>query len=150
MKKQYVVGFPFLVQSPEEHVRDRDYVYLMEKKRPSWQYGLINGIGGKIEKDETPLDAMIREANEEAYGLEKSEWLHIITIASQKAVVYYYRTDVLPKNKVASKQDEPIKLFKVEKLPENIIEDLKWILRFAKYRHCYNPEETFMFTNPYM
>lgn len=41
-------------------------VYLLKKNKPEWQRGLWNGIGGKIEKDETPLEAICREVFEES------------------------------------------------------------------------------------
>lgn len=57
--EKYVVGFAF------DAVRER--VLLVNKLRPSWQKGCLNGIGGKVEKDDkTLLHAMNREAKEEA------------------------------------------------------------------------------------
>lgn len=40
-------------------------VVLIEKKRPEWQKGLLNGPGGKIKNGETPETAMAREFFEE-------------------------------------------------------------------------------------
>lgn len=54
----YVVGFAF--------TKDKDKVLLIEKLKPNWQKGCLNGIGGKIERGELPEDAMYREAKEEA------------------------------------------------------------------------------------
>lgn len=53
----YVCGFLFHPPS--------NSVALIEKKKPAWQYGKLNGIGGKIEVGENPLSAMIREFAEE-------------------------------------------------------------------------------------
>ncbi|GHV51258.1 hypothetical protein FACS1894168_3350 [Deltaproteobacteria bacterium] len=47
-------------------------VYLIRKKSPAWQAGLLNGAGGKREHGETFLSCMDREAQEEA-GY-KGEW----------------------------------------------------------------------------
>lgn len=55
--QRYVLGFIFDVDGRE--------VVLIEKRRPSWQAGLLNGIGGKIEAGETPIQAMERECREE-------------------------------------------------------------------------------------
>lgn len=42
------------------------WVLLIEKTKPEWQKGLLNGIGGKIEDfDMFPIDAMVREFKEE-------------------------------------------------------------------------------------
>lgn len=53
----YVVGLIF------DNYTD-DVLYL-EKLKPEWQAGKLNGIGGKIEPNETPLEAMVREYQEE-------------------------------------------------------------------------------------
>lgn len=58
MKKEYVVAFLF--------TPDFKDVWLIEKEKPAWQKGHMNGIGGKIEKHETPIDAAIREIKEES------------------------------------------------------------------------------------
>ena len=47
IKKHYVLGFIFN--------RQKDNVLLVEKKRPEWQKGKWNGIGGKIKENESPL-----------------------------------------------------------------------------------------------
>lgn len=57
MFTRYVLGFIFDTNGRE--------VVLIEKRRPAWQAGLLNGIGGKIEAGETPLQAMERECREE-------------------------------------------------------------------------------------
>ncbi len=44
---------------------DRRRVVLINKKRPEWQAGLQNGIGGKVLEGEIYLQAMIREFKEE-------------------------------------------------------------------------------------
>lgn len=45
-------------------LRDGDKILLAKKKR-GFGKGLYNGVGGKLEKGETVLDAMIRETQEE-------------------------------------------------------------------------------------
>lgn len=54
---RYVLGFVFDALGRE--------VALIEKRRPAWQAGRLNGVGGKIEPGETPLQAMERECREE-------------------------------------------------------------------------------------
>lgn len=55
--KKYVLGFAFS--------KDRKELVLIEKQRPLWQKGKFNGIGGKIEEGEDPIDSMVREFQEE-------------------------------------------------------------------------------------
>ncbi|MCG8687380.1 MAG: NUDIX hydrolase [Desulfobacterales bacterium] len=62
---KFVVGFAYT---------NDGRVLLMEKRRPKWQRGFLNGIGGKMEADETPRAAMTRESMEEA-GLDL-EWAY--------------------------------------------------------------------------
>jgi hypothetical protein len=57
VKDRYVLGFVFS--------EDSSRVLLVWKNRPAWQAGKLNGIGGKIEAGETPLQAMQREFREE-------------------------------------------------------------------------------------
>lgn len=54
--RHYVCGFAFT---------EDGRVLLIRKARPDWQAGLLNGIGGKVEKGETPTGAMMREFEEE-------------------------------------------------------------------------------------
>lgn len=53
----YVLGFAFN--------SDLSQIILINKLRPSWQAGTLNGVGGKIEPGESPLEAMYREFEEE-------------------------------------------------------------------------------------
>jgi len=69
---KYVLGFAF---TPEVGLYRR--VALIEKKKPKWQEGRINGIGGKIEPGETAVQAMSREFYEEtSVFLGVEHWRH--------------------------------------------------------------------------
>lgn len=49
------------------HVRHPDgKILLVLKDRPSWMKGRLNLVGGKIEKNETPAHAAMRELEEES------------------------------------------------------------------------------------
>jgi len=78
---RYSVGF---LVSPEG-----DRVLLLEKARPDWIKGLWNGVGGHIERGESPFEAMMREAAEEA-ALPPLPWKHLGVIL----VSYSDATDV--------------------------------------------------------
>lgn len=78
----YVAGFLFN--------RAQQAVLLIEKKRPAWQAGKLNGIGGKIEPGETPYEAMVREFREEA-GVEIRTWEPTVILQGDAWRVYFFR-----------------------------------------------------------
>lgn len=55
-------------------------VWLIEKQKPEWQKGCLNGIGGKIEEGEAPWQACIRELKEES-GIDlHPDYLHEVGV----------------------------------------------------------------------
>lgn len=86
---KYVCGFAFS--------EDLQEVLLIKKKRPDWQKGLMNGIGGKIENvgdidlelEEFPIQAMIREFKEET-GVELDKWYEFALIEGEGYVVHFF------------------------------------------------------------
>lgn len=68
----YVVSFIFT-----EAWRDRREVLLVRKRRPDWQKGLLNGIGGRLLSENEPdYDAASRTVREEC-GLDLSDQLKL-------------------------------------------------------------------------
>ncbi len=83
-KTRYVRGFMF----SDDWLR----VLLIRKLKPKWQFGLLNGIGGHIEKGESEAEAMVREFKEET-GVQttKDEWKQTVILFGQTWSVYFYR-----------------------------------------------------------
>jgi 8-oxo-dGTP diphosphatase len=79
---RYVCGFLFNKAKTE--------VLLIQKKRPEWQYGLLNGLGGRIEVFESSLQAMIREFKEES-GYTFDEWERFCELRVGDSQVSFYR-----------------------------------------------------------
>lgn len=77
-------------------------VLLVEKTRPDWQTGLLNGVGGGVEASETPYDCMLREFHEETRidsVARKIDWsLFAIesSFGENKYMVYFYRAFLPP------------------------------------------------------
>jgi 8-oxo-dGTP diphosphatase len=52
-------------------------VLLVQKQKPDWQKGFWNGVGGKDEPGEEPIDAMVREFFEETkIVVDRGAWRH--------------------------------------------------------------------------
>ena len=78
---QYVVGLPFCSRG--------QLLMLIRKNRPAWQVGMLNGIGGKVERGEAPLAAMMREAEEEA-GIVWGGWQDVCHLRGDTWCVDFY------------------------------------------------------------
>ena len=76
---------------------NRRIVLLVNKRKPDWQAGYANGIGGKVEPGETVVDAMAREWNEEGNHGDVTpiypNWQHfaIISVPEKHLAVTFYR-----------------------------------------------------------
>lgn len=70
-------------------------VLLIEKRRPAWQAGRLNGIGGKLEEGETCEDAMRRECAEET-GLVVTHWTNagLLTFPGGQVHVFHAEVDL--------------------------------------------------------
>lgn len=62
---------------------DGQRVLLLEKARPAFLAGQWIGVGGHIEEGETPLEAMIREAKEEA-DLDVTDWTYLDVVGQSE------------------------------------------------------------------
>ena len=130
---KYVVGFMY----------DDNRVVLVRKNRPEWQAGLLNGVGGKIEEDESPYEAMTREFGEET-GVLYYHWYHLMTLKSGSTTIYFFCCQVFPEtiDKVRTMEDEQIVLYPIRHLRydnDNMVSNLKWILPLALHDEGYNP-----------
>jgi 8-oxo-dGTP diphosphatase len=120
----YALGFAFN--------KELTHVALIKKIKPTWQAGLLNGIGGKIEEGEEPIDAMVREFREES-GIESQwfQWRELLTMGSEDWTVYVYFTNVLDISKAESLTDEIVGIYDVNNILLNrmlSISNLPWII----------------------
>lgn len=120
-------------------------VLLLLKRRPDWQRGKFNGIGGKIENGEDPHEAMVREAREELGIMTRTgDWRQfaVLTDSRDYAVVCFsmhsnhYQEENSEFNpmtlgELSSTEDEEAVIFDVRKLPENIIPNVRWLVPMA-------------------
>lgn len=133
MKTRYVAGLLF---TPDESIQLRNRVALIRKKRPEWQAGKLNGIGGHIEEGEAPSQAMRREFKEEA-GAE-TEWRHFCTMTSPTWEVYWFVA--FDNVAIQSLTDEPVEWYDVDDLNTrdefDTIPNLKWLIPLALDKDC--------------
>lgn len=106
-KQEYVLGIALSA--------DRRKILLIRKLTPEWQRGLLNGIGGKIEVGETPIQAMLREFKEET-GVDTTlhNWSSLGTIESDvfKVFVFCSFDDLIYQAKTVEK--EVVEVFDVD------------------------------------
>lgn len=107
----YVVGFVF-----DEYNKR---VLLIKKNRPEWQVGKYNGVGGKVEDNETPYEAMVRECEEEC-GLLLYNWLLVDTFTDDIDYTVSFFTIQTPSiDKAYTKTDEIVEILNLEGLFES-------------------------------
>jgi 8-oxo-dGTP diphosphatase len=127
--QSYVVGFAFS--------NDADHILLVRKLRPEWQKGALNGIGGKIEGGEVPMEAMHRECMEEA-GLRLA-WQHRGVMSGVNGdgkpfechIFYAYSDTVWD---FEQKEDEPLGIYGTDDLgEETLIRNLRFLIPFGRH-----------------
>jgi 8-oxo-dGTP diphosphatase len=123
---KYVLGFIFDANA--------ERVLLIEKLRPEWQAGRLNGIGGKIEGREKSLAAMVREAFEECHLSSRTiDWLPVATLQSKEWYIEVFTTTHSQNPHILhTKTDEFVSWVEVHKLPGNIIPNLSWLIPLSK------------------
>ena len=123
--QEYVAGFLF---SPDEN-----YVVLVRKLKPTWQAGLLNGVGGKVELEETPYQAMVREFKEET-GLYIHDWEYFAGLSDgRNFAVTFYRMQHPWYGSVQTVTNEVIEIHAVQdldKLP--VVSNLRWLIPMAR------------------
>lgn len=118
-----------------------DRVILIQKQRPSWQKGLWNGLGGKVEPRENLLECVKREVHEES-GLDISQasWYQMADMSSQTWRVGVLATDMATNNlpPVVSATGEDVNWFETTRLPQ-VVDNLIWLIPLCQNR-LQNPD----------
>lgn len=137
MKISSVLGFAFN--------QEKTRVLLINKKKPDWQNGLLNGIGGKIEDyDSTPYHAMTREFIEEC-GLKtvKEDWYLFAKMESSSFECYcfvgFFEDSFLEDYETLT--SEEVSILNLEELFSNkfegCISNLQWLISLCIDKHLH-------------
>lgn len=122
----YVLGFAFDV--------DTDRVCLIGKKRPAWQAGKLNGIGGRIEPGELPRDAMVREFEEEAgMYVPADQWREYAVMRGSGFCVHVFAARGVYIDLCTTQTDEQIYKVSERLLPWDFVSvsNLRWLIAMA-------------------
>lgn len=114
-------------------------VMLIEKNRPSWQAGKLNGIGGHLEPGETPLECVQREFHEETgVRVQDFELFCELTDGSNWRVHFFKGTTA---HEGQSMTDEKVVWINSRYLHEidNLIPNLRWLIPMARSGDLYGP-----------
>lgn len=103
------------------------------KQRPTFQAGRWNGIGGKIEPNESPIDAMVREFKEET-GLDTDaeDWKPTVILEGHDYLVHFFVSvaSFVFLEKATSVTDEPVRIMNLADLlwREPTLPNMRWVL----------------------
>jgi 8-oxo-dGTP diphosphatase len=128
-KMNYVVGFVF--------DEDLAQVLLIEKLKPEYLKGLLNGIGGKIEPGELAKYAMSREFEEEAgVPSRPDDWRMFLHLNSSNNMDNFDLFGFLAFNnelfyEAKTMEAEIIGRYDVDDLPTHVVPNLRWIIPLA-------------------
>jgi 8-oxo-dGTP pyrophosphatase MutT (NUDIX family) len=112
------------------YTSDLNYVLLIEKQKPISHKGKLNGLGGKNEEGEDGKSCIAREVKEES-GLEISsdDWQLVGNLSWEDWDVEIFAS-IYKGNKedVVPEKDKKIDWYPTKKLPDNVIENLLWLI----------------------
>ena len=123
----YVVGFAFY------RTQDGDGVVLIRKNRPEYMKGRWNGVGGKIEPSELPVESMTREFKEET-GLivAPARWTEYCNITGPDYRIHFFMTELDEETDFPrSMTDEKVAIYPCDGLPRTVMFNLNWLIPMA-------------------
>lgn len=121
----YVLGFVF------DELSDR--VMLITKRRPKWQCGRLNSVGGKVEDHEFYREAMRRECREETgLDIDEQEWVYFASMRGPSTDIRCYAVSSPSMETAESKTDELIAFYDPTRLPSGAISNIYWLVPLAK------------------
>lgn len=117
---------------------DAREVVLVRKTRPAWQAGRVNALGGKIHGGEGIFDAARREVREEA-GVDVGTWEEFLVWHDAEYRLRAVRAFDEAARLARTAEDQEVFLARVDALPTNVIDNLRWIIPLALDRDVAMP-----------
>lgn len=129
---------------------DLKKVLLIKKQRFEHHKGLLNGLGGKVEPGETPLDCVCREVAEEAgINLSPSQWKVVGELEWTTWHVTIFAATYKGKlEDIKSMTEEVVAWYDVEALPNTVISNLRWLVPLCINVLTKNPSPYVIATYP--
>jgi 8-oxo-dGTP diphosphatase len=109
---------------------DRKGIVLMRRTRPAWQAGRVNALGGALTVGESCVEAARREVLEEA-GVDVAEWTEVLVWDDAEYRMHVVRAVSELARGARTREDQEIFLADVSALPENVIDNLRWLVPLA-------------------
>lgn len=127
---EYVIILPIISGTKD--------ILLVTKAKPEWQKGKLNLLGGKVELNETPTQAAIRELYEES-GIEIFHAVKCGEIRSKPSLIHCFYADLGRVNITIKPRPEEIEQFNFYnwdsvKYDHRLIPNLKIIIPLLRMR----------------
>lgn len=128
----YVLGFLFNKEGD---------VALIRKTHPPWQAGKWNGIGGKIDGDEDPETAMVREFRKET-GQEVGNWRHVARLIDVRGYLVHVfaawgePTQYPDSFPTGDNDTEIVRVYDKDSLASAALPNVRWLVPMAWSMLC--------------
>jgi len=109
---------------------DLRQVVLMHRARPAWQAGRVNALGGKLLPGESAEAAARREVREEC-GVDVGQWREVLVWDDAEYVMHVMRGASEQAREARTLEDQEVFLADVNALPDNVIDNLRWLVPLA-------------------
>lgn len=127
----YSLGFAFN--------SDGTKLVVITKNRPKWQAGRWNGVGGHVEKGESPKQCVVREFEEETgVRIEEWQWKNLtvfggVDARGEEFSVFAFSAFSDKIYDAVTKTDEPVSIVDVDlnEIRKNGISNLTWLIGLA-------------------